>query len=595
MKKISKDASVLLEGLTYEGLRHPFSEKACEIRDRLTGRSLNVPLITVATATCGQGAGSLAALNRFKSLIRKEMPDAILQETGCIGLCSEEPTAGIQLPGKNRLFFRNVTEKNAEKIFRSLILKNKIPTELLIGQLPDSGKTAWKGIPFLDDHPFFRGQTVRVTKNCGIMNPFSIEEYMARGGYLAFAKALHTMTPFEVCDEIEKSGLRGRGGAGFPTGDKWKNALSHASIQRYVICNADEGDPGTYMGRNLIESDPHRILEGLAIAAYAVGADTAYIGIRARCTEALRRLEHALAEATACGLTGENILDSGFSLKIHIWKSAGGFVCGEETSLIHSLEGKRAMPYPRPPYPSEKGLYGKPTVVNNVETLANVPDIIRDGSGKFAEIGIGTSRGTKILTVSGNIRRTGVIEVSMGTTFRTVVDSICGGIPEGRKFKALMLGGPIGSFFPESQLDTRIDYESVRSAGTVMGSGGFVVLDDTNCMVDTVKYLLDFIRNESCGKCIPCREGTRHLYHILSCIARGRHAESGNDALLRFRSVIELRNLAEVIRETSLCGLGQNAPQMVLSALRWFREEFEEHVFERRCSAGICRDLETPS
>ena len=595
MKKISKDASVLLKGLTYEGIRQPFSEKACEIRDRLTGRSLSVPLITVATATCGQGAGSLAALNRFKTLIQKEMPEAVLRETGCIGLCSEEPTAAIQLPGKNRLFFRNVTEKNAEKLFRSVIRKKEIPKELLIGQLPDSGKTAWKGLPFLNDHPFFQNQTIRVTKNCGIVDPFSIEEYMARGGYSALAKALHTMTPSEICDEIEKSGLRGRGGAGYPTGRKWKSALSHANIQKYVICNADEGDPGTYMGRNLIESDPYRILEGIAIAAYAIGANTAYIGIRARCVEALKRLEHALAEATACGLTGENILDSGFSLTIRIWKSAGGFVCGEETALIRSLEGKRAMPYPRPPYPSEKGLYNKPTVVDNLETLANVPDIIREGYGKFAGPGNSASRGTKILTVSGNIRRSGVIEVAMGTTFRTVVDSICGGIPEGRKFKALMLGGPIGSCFPKSLLDTKIDYESIQSVGAVMGSGGIVVLDDTNCMVNTVEYLLDFIRNECCGKCIPCREGTRHLYNILSCIARGRHAEKGNDALLRFRSVIELRNLAEVIRETSLCGLGQNAPQLVLSALRWFGEEFEEHVFERRCSAGVCRDLEKPS
>lgn len=595
MKGISEDAAALLQGLTYEAIRHPVSKKISGIRDRLTGRSLKVPLITVGTSACGQGAGSLASMHRFGALIREKLPEAVLQETGCLGLCSEEPIAGIQMPGMNRLFFRNVTEANAEKLFRSLILKKKIPEDLLIGQLPESGPAEWKGIPSIDDHPFFRGQTRRIMKNFGILDPFSIEEYLARGGYLALAKALHSMTPSEVCGEIEAGGLRGRGGAGFLTGVKWKETLSNPSMRKYVICNADEGDPGTYTGRSIIESNPHRVLEGIAIAAYAVGADTAYISIRARCTTSLERLEHAIAEAGACGLTGENILDSGFSLKIHIRKSAGAFVCGEETALIRSLEGRRGMPYPRPPYPSEKGLYEKPTVVDNVETLANVPDIIRNGSGEFASLGTEKSRGTKILTVSGNIRRTGIVEVAMGTPFRTVVEDICGGIPGGKKFKALLLGGPIGSCFPDPLLDTRIDYESIREAGSAMGSGGVVVLDETNCMVNTLEYLLDFIRNESCGKCIPCREGTRHLHEIIARIARGRHTESGNDALLRFKSVIELRNLAEVIRETSLCGLGQNAPLMVLSALRFFREEFEEHVFERHCPAGVCRNLEKPS
>jgi NADH:ubiquinone oxidoreductase subunit F (NADH-binding) len=408
---------------------------------------------------------------------------------------------------------------------------------------------------------------------------------------VALAKALRTMTPADACGQVEQSGLRGRGGGGFATGVKWAIAGRQAADQKYMVCNADEGDPGAFMDRAVMEGDPHRVLEGLAIAAYAIGASKAYIYTRAEYPLAIERMNAAIADAKAYGLLGANIFDSGFSLEIVVKQGAGAFVCGEETALLHSIEGRRGMPRPRPPFPAVSGLFGKPTVINNVETLANVPAIIERGAGWFSSIGTASSKGTKVFALSGNVARTGLVEVAMGTPLRQIVFDIGGGIPGDRAYKAVQIGGPSGGCIPTSQLDIDIDYESLKTVGAMMGSGGLVVMDDGNCMVDVAKYFMDFIQKESCGKCIPCREGTRRMLEILESLTRSRRSEQRFESLERFRAVMNLEQLAGVIKDTSLCGLGQSAPNPVLSTLRWFREEYEEHVFDRHCPAQACREL----
>ncbi len=582
---------VLLSVLTHDGIKQEVSGKAREYAEFFKRRGTDHPVIRIGAATCGLSAGAGKTLAKVREYIAGACPDAELLETGCLGLCSEEPIADIQLPGKNRIVFRKVTADRVVHLLDSVLKRHEIPADFLLGQFRDSGDAPWENVPFLEELPFFRKQTRNVLRNCGILDPGSIEEYLAYGGYRAFARSLHTMTPLEICEEVERSGLRGRGGAGFPTGTKWKTALNRPSDQKYMICNADEGDPGAFMDRALMESDPHRLIEGLAIASYAIGASRAYIYVRAEYKLAIRRLTEALEQARAYGLLGENILDSGFDLKILLKKGAGAFVCGEETALINSIEGKRGTPRPRPPYPAVKGLFGKPSVINNVETLANLPGIILNGEDWFRSIGTEGSKGTKVFALSGKIVNTGLIEVAMGTRLRDIICEIGGGVPNRKKFKAVQIGGPSGGCIPAELLDLEIDYETLREAGAIMGSGGLVAMDENTCMVDVAKFFLDFVQNESCGKCIPCREGTRHLREILEQITHGRKQETGNDALIRFKSVIELRNLAQVIKETSLCGLGQTAPNPVLSTLRWFREEYEAHVFERRCPAGVCREL----
>ncbi|HSW39239.1 MAG TPA: NADH-ubiquinone oxidoreductase-F iron-sulfur binding region domain-containing protein, partial [Acidobacteriota bacterium] len=403
---------------------------------------------------------------------------------------------------------------------------------------------------------------------------------------------LRTMTPDEVCDQIEKSGLRGRGGGGFMTGLKWKFARNAAADQKYLICNADEGDPGAFMDRAVCESDPHRLLEGMMIAAYAIGASKAYVYIRAEYPLAIKRLNDAFAQATAYGLLGHNILNSGIDFFIKLKMGAGAFVCGEETALIHSIEGKRGMPRPRPPFPAVQGLFGKPTIINNVETLSNVPVIMDRGADWYASMGPRGSKGTKVFALSGMVRRTGLVEIPMGTSLREVVYDIGGGIPGNKKCKAVQIGGPSGGCVPETHLDIPTDYEELKKFGTIMGSGGLVVVDESTCMVDFAKYFMEFIQSESCGKCIPCREGTRRMLEILESSTRPRHKDNQDlDALLRVQGIMQLKQLAETIRTTSLCGLGQSAPNPVLSTLQWFRDEYEAHVFERRCPAGSCKEL----
>lgn len=583
--------SVLLSVLTHDGIKQEVSGRPKEYAELLKRSKADHPVIYIGTATCGLSAGAGKTLEEIRDYIKKNVPVAEIVETGCLGLCAEEPIVDIQLPGRNRIAFRKIVPGRAAHLLDSVLKKGELPAEHVLGQFRSPEAGAWNDAPFLDELPFFKKQTRNILKNCGILDPGSIEEYLACGGYRAFARSLHTMTPSEICEEVEQSGLRGRGGAGFRTGTKWKMALNSASDQKYMICNADEGDPGAFMDRALLESDPHHLIEGLAIASYAIGASRAFIYIRAEYKLAISRLTDALAQARAYGLLGENILDSGFDLKIMLKKGAGAFVCGEETALINSMEGKRGMPRPRPPYPAVKGLFGKPSVINNVETLANIPNLILNGKEWFRSIGTEGSKGTKVFALSGKIVNTGLIEVSMGTKLRDIICDIGGGVPGKKKFKAVQIGGPSGGCIPAEQLDLEVDYETLREAGAIMGSGGLVAMDENTCMVDVAKFFMDFVQNESCGKCIPCREGTRHLREILEQITHGRKNEHGNDALIRFKSVIELRNLAQVIKETSLCGLGQTAPNPILSTLRWFHDEYEAHIFERRCPAGVCREL----
>jgi len=548
------------------------------------------PVIYVGTGTCGLGAGAAQTLAAVKTYLEENNIDADVVEVGCVGLCAVEPIIDVRLPEKNRISFQFVTSDKVKKVLDG-VFGGEVPKDQAMGQYRSREKTAWDGVTYIDEHPFFAPQTRWVLENCGILDPQSLEEYIARGGYSGFYQALKKMNGNQVCDEVEASGLRGRGGGGFPTGKKWKLARVQPEPQKYLICNADEGDPGAFMDRAIIEGDPHRLLEGMAIAAYAIGASKAYIYIRAEYPLAIERLKYAIAEAEQHNLLGANILGTDFSLEMTIKMGAGAFVCGEETALIHSIEGKRGMPRPRPPFPAVSGLFGKPTIINNVETLANLPLLIRNGKDWFASIGTPGSKGTKVFALSGKVVRTGLVEVKMGTTVRDIVFAIGGGIANGKKHKATQIGGPSGGCIPEQHLDIQIDYESLKTVGAMMGSGGLVVMDEDNCMVDVAKFFMDFIQRESCGKCIPCREGTRRMLETLERVTHGRRNETPRQTLERFQSVMHLEKLGEIIRDTSLCGLGQTAPNPVLSTLHWFRDEYEAHVYDRCCPAKACAEL----
>ena len=568
----------------------PFGADNRTLLADLRHEDVAVPFIFVGTGTCGLGAGAAKTVAAIKAALAARSVDARLVEVGCIGLCSDEPIVDVQLPGRPRLSFRRVHPDTVPALLDA-VLAGSVPAEMLIGQHRSTELEPWPKVPFLDEHPFFRLQRRFVLANSGLVDPTSIDEYIARGGYSAMHHVLHTMTPEAVCESMIASGLRGRGGGGFPTGKKWQMARASEAGQKYLICNADEGDPGAFMDRAVCESDPHRLLEGMIIAAYAIGASKAYVYIRAEYPLGIKNLKLAIAQATAYGLLGTGIAGSGFSLEIVIKMGAGAFVCGEETALMHSIEGKRGMPRPRPPYPTVSGLFGKPTVINNVETLANVPAIMMLGPETFAALGTAGSKGTKVFALSGMVRRTGLVEVPMGTTLRQVVYDVGGGISSGRLCKAIQIGGPSGGCVPEAHLDLPCDYEKLKEFGAIMGSGGLVVMDQNTCMVDVAKFFMEFIQSESCGKCIPCREGTKRMLEILQAITRPRRKEEEDDALARFQGIMQLQELGEVIRKTSLCGLGQTAPNPVLSTLRWFRDEYEAHVFERRCPAGACKEL----
>ncbi len=561
-------------------------------RERTRRDSIRRPVVYVGTGTCGLGAGAARTLEAVGAWLFRHGVEADVVEVGCLGTCSVEPLMDVQLPGRTRVCFQSVREDRVEGILGAA-LAGSIPPDAVLGQHRNAALEPWFGVPFLDRHPFFALQTRWVLANCGIVDPGDVREAVARGGYRALAAVVAAGSPEAVCAAVERSGLRGRGGGGFPTGRKWRLAREAPAGPRVLICNADEGDPGAFMDRAVIEGDPHRLLEGMAIAAYAIGADTACVYIRAEYPLAVKRLQRAIADATELGFLGRGVCGGTFDLQVLVRQGAGAFVCGEETALIHSLEGRRGMPRPRPPYPVSTGLGGRPTVINNVETLANVPSIAAGGAEAFAATGTGGSRGTKVFALSGKVNRTGLVEVAMGTRLRQIVFDAGGGVPGGRAFKAVQIGGPSGGCIPDQHLDIEVDYESLKGVGAMMGSGGLVVMDEDTCMVDVATFFMDFIQRESCGKCIPCREGTRRMLEILRSLGRPHRAEEGFDALERFRGVMALTHLAEVIQDTSLCGLGQSAPNPVLSTLRWFRDEVDAHVYDRRCPAGVCSGLLT--
>jgi NADH:ubiquinone oxidoreductase subunit F (NADH-binding)/Pyruvate/2-oxoacid:ferredoxin oxidoreductase delta subunit len=560
-------------------------------KQQATEKGHLVPVIHIGAGTCGLGAGAAATLRSVREYLESNDIPAKVVEVGCIGLCSSEPLMDVTIPGYNRISFENVTAEKVKPLLDE-VLALHLPETGILGQFRNTGLSSWKA-PFIDEVPFFAPQQRLVLKNCGIIDPVSLEEYKANGGYQALAKCLKSLTPADACTEIELSGLRGRGGGGFLTGRKWKMAAAATAEQKYLVCNADEGDPGAFMDRAVIEGDPHKLLEGMALAAYAIGASKGYVYIRAEYPLAISRLKIAIEQSRNEGFLGNNIFGSNFSFDIKIKMGAGAFVCGEETALLQSIEGKRGMPKPRPPYPSERGLFGKPTVINNVETLANVPGIVEKGAAWFSSIGTAKSKGTKVFALSGKVSLTGLVEIPMGTTLREIIFDIAGGIRNNKSFKAVQIGGPSGGCITLENLDIQVDYDTLTAAGVMMGSGGLVVMDEETCMVDVAKFFMDFIQRESCGKCIPCREGTRRMLEILESITRKPAPGERYDALKRFRGIMQLEKLCGVIKDTSLCGLGQSAPNPVLSTLKWFRHEYESHVFERTCPAGVCTDLRT--
>jgi len=500
-------------------------------------------------------------------------------KTGCFGLCALGPIVVIYPEGA---FYSQVQPGDIKEIVSEHLLKGRLVTRLLYQETVVDENT----ITSLDDTDFYRKQKRIALKNCGVIDPENIKEYIAFDGYMALAKVLTEMTPQQVIDEISKSGLRGRGGGGFPTGKKWAFAAAQPVGDKYVCCNADEGDPGAFMDRSVLEGDPHCVLEAMAIAGYAIGSNHGYIYVRAEYPIAVKRLRIAIGQAREMGLLGKNILGSGFDFDIDIRLGAGAFVCGEETALLNSIEGKRGDPRPRPPFPAVKGLFGKPTIINNVETWANVTRIILNGADWFAAMGSEKSKGTKVFALGGKINHTGLVEIPMGTPLREIIEEIGGGIPDGKKFKAVQTGGPSGGCIPAQYLDIPVDYENLIAIGSIMGSGGMIVMDEDNCMVDIAKFFLEFTCDESCGKCTPCRVGIRRMLEILEKITSGQ---------AKMEDLDTLENLCYFIKENALCGLGQTAPNPVLSTLRYFRDEYEAHIVEKRCPAGVCKKLLTYS
>jgi len=494
--------------------------------------------------------------------------------TGCFGLCEKGPILVVYPEGAT---YSRVTLDDVKEIVEEHLVKGRIVKRLLLGD-----KEAEDVSKALEDVGFFKHQVRVALRNCGVINPENIEEYIARDGYRALGKVLTEMTPEQVIETVKKSGLRGRGGAGFPTGLKWEFAAKAKGDQKYVCCNADEGDPGAFMDRSILEGDPHSVLEAMAIAGYAIGANQGYIYVRAEYPIAVKRLRIAIDQAREYGLLGKNIFGTDFSFDIDLRLGAGAFVCGEETALMTSIEGKRGEPRPRPPFPANKGLWQKPTILNNVETYANIPVIFLKGPEWFASIGTEKSKGTKVFAVGGKINNTGLVEIPMGTTIRTMIYDIGGGIPNGKKFKAVQTGGPSGGCIPASLIDTPIDYDNLLELGSMMGSGGFIVMDEDTCMVDIAKFFLEFTVDESCGKCSPCRIGTKRMYEILDRITNGK-GQPGD--------IEKLELLAENIKAAALCGLGQTAPNPILSTLRYFRDEYEAHIYEKKCPAGVCKAL----
>lgn len=539
-----------------------------------------MPLYRSHVLVCGGTGCTSGGSDRIYDAFLKEIEAQNLKDeiqvicTGCFGLCAEGPIVIVYPEGA---FYSKVADSDVKEIVEEHLLKGRIVKRLLYRESVEEGQ-----IKSLNEVKFYKKQMRIALRNCGVINPENIEEYIAYDGYKALAKVLTEMTPEQVIDWVKRSGLRGRGGGGFPTGLKWEFAAKAPGDVKYVVCNADEGDPGAYMDRSILEGDPHSVIEAMAIAGYAIGSKQGYVYVRAEYPLAVKRLEIAIEQARQYGLLGKNILGTDFEFDIEIRLGAGAFVCGEETALMTSIEGHRGEPRPRPPFPAVKGLWGKPTLLNNVETYANIPVIILKGPEWFASIGTEKSKGTKVFALVGKVNNTGLIEVPMGTTVREIVEDIGGGIPGGKKFKAVQTGGPSGGCIPASLMDTPIDFDSLTALGTMMGSGGMIVMDEDTCMVDIAKFFLEFTVDESCGKCPPCRIGTRRMLEILQKITSGNGTEEDLE---------KLEELAYSIKDSALCGLGQTAPNPVLSTLRYFRDEYEAHVKEKRCPAGACKAL----
>ncbi len=532
--------------------------------------------LMVCGGTGCRSSQSVQIVENLNQELKKAGMDQEVQvvTTGCFGFCEKGPIVKIY---PDNIFYVEVKPTDAAEIVAEHVVKGRT-VQRLVYKDPAGGKQ----IPASTDMPFY-GQQIRIAlRNCGLIDPENIDEYISVDGYQALGKALSTMTQQQVVDTLKKSGLRGRGGAGFPTGLKWQAALKQKSDKKYIVCNADEGDPGAFMDRSVLEGDPHSVIEAMAIAGYATGADEGIVYVRAEYPLAVKRLKIAIAQAEEYGLLGKEILGSKFSFRIRLSLGAGAFVCGEETALLNSVEGSRGEPRMKPPFPAEKGLFGKPTIINNVETFANVCPILLNGPEWFASIGTEKSKGTKVFALSGKINNVGLAEVPMGITLREIVENIGGGVRDGRTFKAVQIGGPSGGCLPKSLLDIPIDYESLSAAGAMMGSGGMIVMDDTDCMVNIAKYYLDFTVDESCGKCTPCRVGNKRLFEILERITDGKGTMKDLD---------DLEVLGGTIRDASLCQLGQTAPNPVLSTLKHFRDEYIAHIVDKRCPSGVCQNL----
>ena len=534
--------------------------------------------ILICGGTGCTSSGSVKLVQELKKeLVKHDILDEIeVIQTGCFGLCELGPVVIVYPEGTfySRVAVEDIAEMVEEHLVKGRVLDRLVYSEKGDGHHPLS----------INELGFFKKQRRIALANCGVINPENIDEYIGFDGYLALEKVLKTMTPQEVIDEVKASGLRGRGGGGFPTGLKWQfahNAVSPDGV-KYVACNADEGDPGAFMDRSVLEGDPHAIIEAMSIAGYAVGAKKGYVYVRAEYPIAVNRLQIAIDQAKDYGILGENIFDTDFAFDLEIRLGAGAFVCGEETALMNSVEGKRGEPRPRPPFPANKGLFERPTVLNNVETYANIPKIILNGAAWFASVGTEKSKGTKVFALGGKINNTGLLEIPMGTTLREIIYEIGGGIPNGKEFKAAQTGGPSGGCLPASALDTEIDYDNLIAAGSMMGSGGLIVMDEDNCMVDIAHFFLEFTQDESCGKCPPCRIGTKRMLEILEDICGGKGKEG---------DIERLQELAEGIKSSALCGLGQTAPNPVLATIKFFRDEYEAHIYDKKCPAGVCKAL----
>ena len=538
--------------------------------------------ILVCGGTGCTSSGSVSIQQKFAESLEKNglAEEVKIVQTGCFGLCALGPVVIVHPDGT---FYSRVEIDDVDEIVTEHLLKGRVVERLVYSDTGSDEEVDVKNVA-LSDTAFYKTQNRVVLRNCGVINPESIDEYIAMDGYAALGKVLTEMKPEDVIQCITDSGLRGRGGGGFPTGRKWALTAPNQAEQKYVVCNADEGDPGAFMDRSVLEGDPHCLVEAMAIAGYAIGATEGYVYVRAEYPIAVARLQIAIDQAREYGLLGKNIFGSGFDFDLHIRLGAGAFVCGEETALMTSIEGNRGEPRPRPPYPAVKGLFGKPTVENNVETFANVPQIILRGAEWFASMGTEKSKGTKVFALGGKIKNTGLVEIPMGTTLREIIEDIGGGIPNGKKFKAAQTGGPSGGCIPASLMDTEVDYDNLIAIGCMMGSGGLIVMDEDNCMVDMAKFFLEFTVDESCGKCTPCRVGTKRLLEMLDKITSGKGT---------LEDIDRIEELCNYIKANSLCGLGQTAPNPVLSTLNFFRDEYISHVVDKKCPAGVCKDLLT--